>query len=293
MQKSKLRIGLLLDGTELVAWAYRMIEIIKDSDYAEISLIVENTLPAGKRRLTLVSQIASKIRSGRFWTTVIRLILTALERRLIGKPGRLPNASTQVDGKNLLAGIEVIKVHPRRQGFSDYIEGDELARIQAHNIDVFIRLGFRILRGEILRSARYGVWSYHHGDNKVNRGGPPGFWEVLEGHAVTGSILQRLNDELDNGTVLCRSFSATDPLSVGRNQNNCYWKSVSFLPRELQRLHALGGAEFFRRVDARNHLGFYSQRLYVAPRNRVFVAAFGKHLVRYGTRKLKIGRAHV
>jgi len=35
MQKSKLRIGLLLNGTELAAWAYRMIEIIKDSDYAE------------------------------------------------------------------------------------------------------------------------------------------------------------------------------------------------------------------------------------------------------------------
>ena len=39
---------------------------------------------------------------------------------------------------------------------------------------------------------------------------------------------------------------------------------------------ALGGAEFFRRVEARNQLGFYSQRLYVAPRNRLFVAAFGR-----------------
>src|SRR6266487_1882408 len=175
MQKSKLRIGLLLNGTELAAWAYRMIEIIKDSDYAEISLIVENTLPAEKRRLSLVSQIARKIRSGQFWTTVIRLTLTTLERRLIGKPGGLPNASKQVDGKDLLAGVEVIKVNPRRQRFFDYIEGDDLARIRARGIDVFIRLGFRILRGGILGSARYGIWSYHHGDNRVNRGGPASY----------------------------------------------------------------------------------------------------------------------
>jgi len=99
---------------------------------------------------------------------------------------------------------------PRRRGVLSKVVKK---RIRSYHLDVLVRLGFRILRGGILQAARYGVWSYHHGDNKVNRGGPPGFWEVLEGHAVTGSILQRLNDELDNGTVLCRSFSATDPLS--------------------------------------------------------------------------------
>ena len=131
MEKRKLRIGLLLDGTELAAWAYRMIEIISQSDYAEISLIVQNSLPAEERRLTLASKIASKIRERRFWTTVIRLALATLVRLLIGKPGRLPDASKQVDGTELLAGVEVIKVYPRRQQFSDYIEGDDLARIHS------------------------------------------------------------------------------------------------------------------------------------------------------------------
>ena len=286
MQKSKLRIGLLLNGTELVAWAYRMIEIIKDSDYAEISLIVENTLPAEKRRLSLVSQIARKIRSGQFWTTVIRLTLTTLERRLIGKPGGLPNASKQVDGKDLLAGIEVIKVHPRRQGFSDYIEGDELARIQAHNIDVFIRLGFRILRGDILRSARYGVWSYHHGDNRVNRGGPPGYWEVMESSPVTGTMLQVLTEDLDGGRVLYRSYSSTHDMSLADNKSNVQWKTLHFIPRKLKELHEEGEEIFFARVKEENaHPEFYDRRLYKVPTNSELGVLLWKKLLQKCRRK--------
>ena len=286
MQKSKLRIGLLLNGTELVAWAYRMIEIIKDSDYAEISLIVENTLPAEKRRLSLVSQIARKIRSGQFWTTVIRLTLTTLERRLIGKPGGLPNASKQVDGKDLLAGIEVIKVHPRRQGFSDYIEGDELARIQAHNIDVFIRLGFRILRGDILRSARYGVWSYHHGDNRVNRGGPPGYWEVMESSPVTGTMLQVLTEDLDGGRVLYRSYSSTHDMSLADNKSNVQWKTLHFIPRKLKQLHDEGEEIFFARVKEENaHPEFYDRRLYKVPTNSELGVLLWKKLLQKCRRK--------
>ena len=286
MQKSKLRIGLLLDGTELVAWAYRMIEIIKDSDYAEISLIVEDTLPAEKRRLSLVNQIARKIRSGQFWTTVIRLTLTTLERRLIGKPGGLPNASKQVDGKDLLAGIEVIKVHPKRQGFSDYIEGDELARIQAHNIDVFIRLGFRILRGDILRSARYGVWSYHHGDNRVNRGGPPGYWEVMESSPVTGTMLQVLTEDLDGGRVLYRSYSSTDDMSLADNKSNVQWKTLHFIPRKLKQLHDEGEEIFFARVKEENaHPEFYDRRLYKVPTNSELGVLLWKKLLQKCRRK--------
>ena len=286
MQKSKLRIGLLLNGTELVAWAYRMIEIVKDSDYAEISLIVENTLPAEKRRLTLVSQIARKIRSGQFWTTVIRLTLTTLERRLIGKPGGLPNASKPVDGKDLLAGIEVIKVHPKRQGFSDYIECDELARIQAHNIDVFIRLGFRILRGDILRSARYGVWSYHHGDNRVNRGGPPGYWEVMESSPVTGTMLQVLTEDLDGGRVLYRSYSSTDDMSLADNKSNVQWKTLHFIPRKLKQLHDEGEEIFFARVKEENaHPQFYDRRLYKAPTNSELGVLLWKKLLQKCRRK--------
>ena len=59
------------------------------------------------------------------------------------------------------------------------------------------------------RRCASGVWSYHHGDNRVNRGGPAGFWEVFEQWDVTGSILQVLSEELDAGKTLFVRFVAS------------------------------------------------------------------------------------
>jgi len=89
----------------------------------------------------------------------------------------------------------------------------------------------------VLKIARHGIWSYHHGDNSVNRGGPAGFWEVMDGVPVTGSVLQVLTEDLDNGPVIYRSISPTsDKFSVRANRNNLYWKSSAFVLRKLRDL---------------------------------------------------------
>ncbi len=273
----RLRVGLLMDSLVLPAWAYETLVTVQQSAYATFQLIVLNDSSAPNNR-NLFSKVVLN------WHSILYLAYRKLDDRMFA---RAPDAFEPRNAADLLRDIPVIRVTPKRSKHSDWFQDDDVERIGTYHIDVFVRLGFRILRGRILQTARYGVWSYHHGDNTVNRGGPPGFWEVLEGHAVTGSILQRVSEDLDNGTVLSRSFSATDQLSVRRSQNNYYWKSVSLLPRKLQELHLLGGAEFFRRANSRNHLTFYSDRLYVAPRNKEFVRLFGKHLVRYGTQKVK------
>ena len=64
-----------------------------------------------------------------------------------------------------------------------------------------------ILKGEILKLTKFGVISFHHGDNRFYRGGPSGFWEVFNNELSSGFIIQRLNDELDGGMVLFRELN--------------------------------------------------------------------------------------
>ncbi len=285
MQNSKLKIGLLVDEMELSAWKYRMLEIIQQSDYAEITLIVQNSPPAEQRTQSVASRVATKFASGQLWNAIVRKVLTIGEQLLVDKPGQLPDASREIDSRQLLAGIEIIKVHPRRQHFSDYVEGDELAAIVARDVDVFIRLGFRILRGGILRSARYGVWSYHHGDNRVNRGGPPGYWEVMESTPETGSILQIISEDIDNGNVIYRSFSSTNDRSLTDNTSNFYWKTLHFIPRKLKDLHQNGNNQFFAKLKEDNvHPQFYDRRLYKLPTNSELSILLWKKLLQ------KLGR---
>lgn len=234
-----------------------MLTRIHHSESAEIVLIVKNASPVA----TATRGLLQKIRKN--WHRLFYVAIQKLERRLY-KPLLDPFEPKQLN--ELLQGVESISVLPTQTKFSDQFPQSDVDAIRGHGLDVLVRLGFRILRGDILKAAKYGVWSFHHGDNRVNRGSPPGFWEVFERWPVTGSILQILTEDMDGGLVLYRSYSQTDKLYVGRNLVNLYWKSLSFLPRKLEQLSQLGAEEFFARVNRENrHPSFYSKRLFKEP----------------------------
>ena len=73
-------------------------------------------------------------------------------------------------------------------------------------------------------------------------GGPAGFWEVMTEQPTTGSLLQVLNEDLDNGRVIYQSHAATDRSSVTRNRHNYYWKSAAFVTRKLRDVAEAGAA---------------------------------------------------
>ena len=57
----------------------------------------------------------------------------------------------------------------------------------------------------------------HHGDNSINRGGPPGFWEVFYKNDFTGFTIQKLNEKLDDGDVISKGFSITQRFWINNN----------------------------------------------------------------------------
>jgi hypothetical protein len=273
MEKKRLRVGLLLDGTDLEAWAYRMIEILKGSDYAEIALIVQNAQTADLRKHAPAGK-------DRFYDSVCRRVLAVLERRLVGKPGFLPRSFELVDGMGLLAGVEVIGVNPRRHDGQDHIEGNELANIRARGIDVFVLLGFRNLSGGILSSARYGVWSLQHGDTRVNHCSPAGYWEVMESLPETKSTLSLITENPDRARVMYRSSSSTEVMSLADTRSAVQWKSLHFIPRKLKELYQEGSESFFARSKEENtHPQFYDRTTYGTPTNRELSALLWKKLL--------------
>jgi len=252
----KLRIGLLLNSFIIPAWTYKMIEVIHNQPGSEIVLILKNNAarPKNKGFLERISDNRNRIyRIYKKW-----------DKR---KNRCNPDAFEPRDLTPLLS-VDTLEVVPEMTRFSDRIQDADLTKIKKYDIDIFIRLGFRILRGDILKVARYGIWSYHHGDNKVNRGVPPGFWEVIENWDETGVVLQILDENLDGGTILFKSYALTDKRSVNRNVNNYYWKALSFLPAKIRELYETGEEEFFSKVHESNRfLQFYSNRLFTVPTN--------------------------
>jgi hypothetical protein len=266
MENNSLRVGLLLDGYDNSAWIARLFQKINNAEYANISLLIVND----NHKSVGNSSLAEKLKNnyGSYTYRLIRALLERIYSLLIERNVRLPNANELVDCTALLHGIPAIRVKSRRKKWSDYFAEEDLATIESYHCDILIRCGFGILRGDILKVPKYGIWSYHHGDNFVNRGGPPGYWESMESWSETGSMLQILTEDLDNGKVLYRSYSRTDAMSIKDSRNSYYWKSLSFVTRKMEQLHRVGEAAFFDAVDYENrHPVFYSERLYTQPTN--------------------------
>lgn len=276
MKQDKLRVGLLLGAYVVDAWQYEMLKRIQKSDYAEVVLVIFDGTVRPKRN------IFTRLKDN--WRYILPKIYYRLERRRFRSE---PDAFASRDIKTLIGDLPFISVEPEQTEYSDRIKKEDVDEIKAYELDVLIRSGFRILRGDILRVPRYGIWSYHHGDSEVNRGGPAGFWEVFESQPTTGSVLQILTEDLDNGIVLYKSYSATDTISVERNRNRCFWKSLSFLPRTLRELNRVGPDKFFEELTSSNRgLTMYSSRLYKSPENFEFIRILFIHLIRAIKHKL-------
>lgn len=253
-EKRPLRVGLLVDSLTQPRWLSNIIKDIQSSAIARVVLVVKNEAPE--------QQPLSRLQA--YWKNR-NYLLYALYSRLDARgPMSEADAFEDVDVRELLADCPVLGVTPVMKKFSDWFPEDAIQKIREYDLDVAISHGFRILRGEALRIAKHGVWSYHHGDNLVNRGGPPGFWEVMDASPISGSVLQVLSEDLDNGEILDRTWLRTsDRFSVRISRNNLYWRSSTFVMRKLRELYEHGQA-------ARETGSFrpYYNRLLKMPTNR-------------------------
>lgn len=263
----KIRVGLLIDELDIPFWEYRMIESINAGNYAEIVLVV-------RKKRTDIPERSFLARLKNSFTAPLFKLYTRVENKL-SKP--IPDAFTKKNIENIIKTSGFIEVDCIEKKFSDYVAEKDIAVIKEYKVDVFLRMGFRILRGEILKTAKMGIWSYHHGDNLKYRGGPAGHWEVLKRERVVGSVLQILTEDLDGGEVLYRSWSSVEP-SVNKTLNGLFWKTSAFVPRKLKELYEKGEEVFFAKVKAENsQLYFYSGRNYTLPGNFNFLKYFIPH----------------
>jgi hypothetical protein len=267
-----------------------VIDHITASDFARIELVVTNTL-TGTAQHAPDRPDASALRRfvGLLGDRQRRRValFSAYERwdRQHVDAERDPLAP--VDCSERLAQVEAIAVTPITKGSVQRFPPDVIDRVRGKHLDVLIRFGFRILRGDILTVAKYGVWSYHHGDNEEYRGGPACFWEMVEGNPRSGVVLQVLTEELDAGRVLCRGLFGTAPgLSVARNQLQPFWAATTFVIQKLHEVHAVGWEHVERRTLPRApYRG--KRRVYRQPSNLDMVRWLGPALVRKAANRFR------
>jgi hypothetical protein len=279
-----LRVGILLDGPVLPRFNVRIIEDLQASNFVDLALLVykkDSTAQKTKRPQSVVGRVARRLFDSKLRKHTLYELYLRFDERRKAQDDPLEN----IDCSCLLSGIDTIEVEPIAAKFVHRFPTEALERIRAKKIDVLIRFGFNILKGEILTAARYGVWSYHHGDNEFYRGGPPLFWELYESSPLSGVLLQVLTEELDAGIVLCKSLFATRPtLSVSENRFAPYSGSTDLVIRKLNELHQFGWDHLLHKaVPPAPYRG--KRKLYRSPTNSDMARWLGPVLLKKALRR--------
>jgi hypothetical protein len=259
MSKQKLKLGLLLDSFEVPAWLFHSLEQIAKSDYAEFSVILISDDNRHENNSSWFNKLWKNKREFAY------RIFNKIDEKLFL---RTPNAFTEINLQKMLAGVPVLEVKTIKDENIDIIKPEDVKIVQDFHLDIIIKAGFQQLSGEIITAAKYGIWFYDHNDNRVKRGGPPGFWEVVESWPDTGTTLLIANEGSQSMWALYRSRVLTYPFSPARNRNTSFWASSSFLPRQIDLMYRLGEARFFQEtVKYNGEFDFYDRKSYKTPSN--------------------------
>ena len=235
---NKLKIGFIIDGNTVDPNIFSLIEeVIKDNINFSSPVLVslENKSPK-LNYLDKIANIFSKrkpidnLLKNLLGFFVINLELKKLRKNSLYVEHGILKITDSLD-------IQKIDISPMvsDSGFIYRFEDKDIDRLEPYNLDVLIRCGSGILRGKILHFTRFGILSLHHGDNRVYRGIPAGFWEVFHGEPSTGFIIQKLNKILDGGEVLFRGSIMTASYWQLNYANICK-KSNFFMLRLLRNI---------------------------------------------------------
>lgn len=232
-----MKIGFLINDGAQPYLVWDLIEKSRLSDEYSIDLLVVQRTP-GKTERGLLTRAYRLLQRHGFWSFFEKSLLTLISAAEKIVVARDPLCE-QVFVERSLDDIDIPKIFVTptisKSGYVYRYNDDDIALIRNANLDVLLRGGSGILKGAILDVCKFGILSIHHGNNDVNRGGPPAFWEVLNRQPYTGFVIQRLTEELDGGDVICKGQMPTSYLYM-ENQCKLYRKSSFFMDHVLRKI---------------------------------------------------------
>ena len=276
----KLKVGIIVDDIDQSYLIYDFYKKSLKSNYYDVEYLIvqkSNDLKI-KNFFNKLLDYVKKKGIKKFIDRLFFEFIDLIESRLIKKKDKFKKLFL----KHPISKFDVKKINviPETSSSNLYYhyKSEDIANIKNLNLDLLIRGGSGILKGEILNICRLGIISFHHGDNDFYRGGPPGFWEVYNREPSTGFVIQRLNEVLDGGDVI---FKGNIPTSFLYKINVCklYLKSSIFLHKTLENLSKVNSNLDFYKKET------YKSKIYKIPTAFVSILYLCKTLI-LGTKKI-------
>jgi len=206
-----LRIGLIVDSNVSSQYVFDLADWGQRQSNLQICCLVIQRVSASKQQNTIAKVVSFLKKHGALVLAqeIGFTLIHKVEEFIIRRTKNHKHHASRHDLSYIVKDSISVKPIISKSGFVYRYDDGDIEKIRELGLDVLIRCGTGILRGEILRATRFGILSFHHADNRINRGGPAGFWEVYLRQDSTGFTIQQLTEELDGGNVLYRGHFPT------------------------------------------------------------------------------------
>lgn len=191
-----LRFGIMCNGMTFPRWQAECLKKILELDNVHAALIILNydTIFSGSSFI----RIFTRLRSLHFREILFQIYSFLIARSSPFKP---------VNMTNLLSHVPSIRCKLIKDGRdSEYFSDEDIHRIKQFDLDFILKFDFNFIRGDILNSARYGIWSFHHSDEMKYIGLLTCFWGIYNNDHLIEAVLQRLTGCLNRAVILRKGF---------------------------------------------------------------------------------------
>jgi folate-dependent phosphoribosylglycinamide formyltransferase PurN len=212
-----MKIG-LLSSKNISEFCLKMLNPIFVDFSFSIKVVVIDSRPA----ITLKQKLIKHLKRGRGGY----IIIMALES--ISLKNKLSNNTKKYCIEN---GIDVIETE-------NPYSTDTINKIKKYNLDVLILIGgYGIVKKPLLSLTPIGILSYHHGDMRKYRGGPPAFWELYNNEKEMGVTVQILSSDLDRGIPVDEKVIEIRKNDTWKKlQSRAYQESIGMMYSALKKL---------------------------------------------------------
>lgn len=220
-----MRVSVFLDGEYATKWVADALDEMVQTTDAEVTLVLINTESADGT-VDLLKKAVKK-------PHVARIRLGQLLWSKIREPPQYME-KVPLDEIDALAGAQRRFVDPiPHETFGNLLPQDAVSLVSERS-DLAFRYGFGVIKGDVLSAPKHGVVSFHHGNIREYRGGPPGFWEFLNGDPG-GVTLQQLTETLDGGRIVAFEPVEFDDCWTWRETNRRLFEASTGLLAEAVR----------------------------------------------------------
>ena len=235
----KLKIGIIIDDMTVPKYYLDFIhQICEEHSFFFMPIIInQNINPSNRDTASPISKLNQKIYRDGFSSliqTLISRIIVFIESKALLRQEIYENFDAKL---NLDNEFSVLEVEPEisRSGFVYRYSKESINSIKDLKLDLMLRFGSGILKGDILNICKFGILSLHHGDNREFRGTPAGFWEVFYNKPSTEFVIQKLTTDLDEDVILAKGSLMTSSTWT-RNHAQLSEKSNFFLKNLLDKI---------------------------------------------------------